>query len=137
MAVVIDDRLLDCDTSQEVTENFNRTLAIADGIQGDLDTAEADIGTLETASAGHTASLAVIEAYLATVKVDVTFDSDGGSAVPKQTIGYGTAATEPEDPTKENYTFSHWELDEEEFNFATLVKKNITLTAIWTENTGE
>ncbi len=130
---VIDNRLLDCDTSQEVTENFNRVLDLVDEGGGDVTALTGRVETLETASAVHTASLDVIEAYLETVKVDVSFDSDGGSAVTKQTIGYGTAATEPGNPTKAGFNFAHWELDGVEFNFAALVKKNITLKAIWTE----
>lgn len=38
----------------------------------------------------------------------VTFDVDGGSAVPSQTVADGSKATKPADPTKEGYTFVNW-----------------------------
>ena len=38
----------------------------------------------------------------------VTFDTDGGSVVPSQTVADGSKATRPADPTKEGYTFVNW-----------------------------
>lgn len=38
----------------------------------------------------------------------VTFDVDGGSAVPSQTVRVGATAEEPAEPTKSGYTFEGW-----------------------------
>jgi uncharacterized repeat protein (TIGR02543 family) len=137
MAVVIDNRLLDPMTVQDVTENFNRVLALIDTANGNITLATGRIEALVAKAAIYDAKVAEYDAYLASVNVTVSFNSDGGTTVTAQTISYGTTATEPDNPSKEGYTFSHWELDEEEFDFTIPVKRNITLTAIWTENTGE
>jgi uncharacterized repeat protein (TIGR02543 family) len=42
---------------------------------------------------------------------DVTFVSNGGSAVPTQSVVYDTHVTEPSDPTREGYTFAGWFAD--------------------------
>ncbi len=66
----------------------------------------------------------------------VTFNSDGGSAVEKQTVREGTHATAPtEAPTKEHYTFGGWFAKDatEAFDFEnTSITADITLTAHWT-----
>jgi len=38
----------------------------------------------------------------------VSFNSNGGSAVPAQTVPMGTGATEPAPPTRSGYTFAGW-----------------------------
>lgn len=68
------------------------------------------------------------------IEYTVTFDSKGGSEVEEQTVVKGKKATEPEDPTREGYTFEGWYLDlddKEEFDFDTKITKNITLYAKW------
>ena len=40
--------------------------------------------------------------------VTVSFDTDGGSAVPAQSVRVGSKATKPADPTKAGYTFDDW-----------------------------
>jgi uncharacterized repeat protein (TIGR02543 family) len=79
---------------------------------------------------------------------DVTYDSNGGSAVPTETVAYNATASEPADPTKANLTFAGWYVDEElitPFNFSTdTITGDKTLYAKWTatvtyegnENTG-
>jgi uncharacterized repeat protein (TIGR02543 family) len=64
-------------------------------------------------------------------KFTVAFNSNGGSAVPSQTVNYGSAATKPANPTRIGYTFAPWELSGSEYNFSTPVTNNITLTAKW------
>lgn len=83
-------------------------------------------------------------------EITVTFDTDGGSYVEAQIIGYGDMAIFPEIPTKEDAVFVMWqkkeevdtgETDEEnnpitetvysEFDFASELKENITLYAKW------
>lgn len=38
----------------------------------------------------------------------VTFDTDGGTAIPSQSVRSGNKAEKPEDPTKSGYTFGGW-----------------------------
>ena len=61
----------------------------------------------------------------------VTFDSDGGSAVAKQTVEEGKAAAKPADPTRSGYTFQGWYLGETKYDFSKPVTGNITLKAKW------
>lgn len=66
----------------------------------------------------------------------VSFDSDGGSAVEEQKVAAGEKATEPEDPTKEDYTFDYWQTEEgTEFDFNSAINDDITLKAIWKAQT--
>ena len=66
----------------------------------------------------------------------VTFNSNSGSEVPKQTVKDGEKATKPADPEKEGNTFDGWFKDNntfaQEWNFAAdAVTANITLYAKW------
>jgi len=63
----------------------------------------------------------------------VTFDSDGGSAVAKQTVEKGKAAAKPADPTRSGYTFQGWYLGETKYDFSKPVTGSITLKAKWEE----
>ena len=67
-----------------------------------------------------------------------TFDANGGTDVPSQSIRYGDYIVEPEDPTREGYTFGGWYLDEsfdESFDFAgTQAQSDLELHALWIEN---
>ncbi|NLY10016.1 MAG: hypothetical protein GXZ11_09070 [Tissierellia bacterium] len=63
--------------------------------------------------------------------VVVSFNPAGGTPVASQTIAVGELATEPSAPTREGFTFSHWESNGAEWNFSTPVEGNMTLTAIW------
>lgn len=38
----------------------------------------------------------------------VTFDTDGGTVIPSESVRSGSKATKPADPTKESYTFDGW-----------------------------
>ena len=80
---------------------------------------------------------AVYEATKIT-KYTVTFDSNGGTAVPSQTVKSGEKATKPTDPTRSGYTFNGW-YDKElktAYDFNTRVTADITLYAKWTRNGG-
>ncbi|MGI6787514.1 MAG: InlB B-repeat-containing protein [Acholeplasmataceae bacterium] len=70
-----------------------------------------------------------------TVTFTVTFDSQGGTAVPSQTVESGKTATEPNAPEKDGFTFGHWFLDNEAeaYVFSTPVTADITLKATWNE----
>ena len=61
----------------------------------------------------------------------VTFDSDGGTSVPSQKVKPNNTATRPENPTKENYVFAGWLLNNEDYDFTKPVTGNITLKAVW------
>ncbi|MDR1950635.1 MAG: InlB B-repeat-containing protein [Bacteroidales bacterium] len=66
----------------------------------------------------------------------VTFNSNGGSAVDSETVAHGEKITEPDDPTREGYTFVGWYTDTtfaQAWNFNTgIVMKDTTLFAKWT-----
>ena len=64
----------------------------------------------------------------------VTFDVDGGTTVSTQKVEDGNKATKPEDPTKTDYGFKYWTLDDSEFNFNTPITEDITLKAEWEIN---
>ena len=68
-------------------------------------------------------------------KHTVTFNSNGGSSVASQTVNEGGKATKPTNPTKNGYEFVEWQLDGKAYDFNSTVTKNITLTAVWKENT--
>lgn len=51
------------------------------------------------------------------VYVTVSFDTDGGTAIPDQSVRVGAKAEKPADPTKEGYTFGGW-YEEDSFTTA-------------------
>ena len=61
----------------------------------------------------------------------VSFNSDGGTSIPSQTVEANQTATKPEDPVKEGATFVEWQLNGETYDFTKPVTENISLTAIW------
>ena len=65
----------------------------------------------------------------------VKFDSMGGSSVADQTVYFGEKINQPEDPTREGYTFDGWYKDiylKNEWNFDNdVVTDNMTLYASW------
>lgn len=68
----------------------------------------------------------------------VTFNSMGGTDVPRQELSYGDFIAEPEAPTREGYRFTGWYSDEAlttlwDFDHAT-VEKSMELYAGWSAN---
>ncbi|MDM5246638.1 InlB B-repeat-containing protein [Lysinibacillus sp. G4S2] len=67
----------------------------------------------------------------------VTFDTNGGSEVPAQTVGYNELVQIPIVPKKEGYTFAGWHKDKEltePWGFEQdVVTEDITLYAKWTK----
>ena len=59
------------------------------------------------------------------------FNTDGGSEVAAQTVADGALAQKPADPTKDGFVFAGWRLNGEEYDFASPVTEDITLTARW------
>ena len=72
---------------------------------------------------------------LLTTSFEVNFDTQGGSAVDKQTVLFRDAITEPDEPTRLGYLFAGWFKDRnynEEWNFITdKVENNLTLYSKW------
>ena len=68
---------------------------------------------------------------------EVTFHSNGGSKVGKQTVAEGDKAVEPTTPLREGYTFEGWYSDPEltqDWDFDNPITENVDLYANWTEN---
>lgn len=63
----------------------------------------------------------------------VAFDTDGGSTIENQYIELNHHVKEPVEPTKEGYTFVGWYLNDELYDFNTLVDRNFVLVAKWEE----
>ena len=63
----------------------------------------------------------------------ITFDSDGGSATEDQRVCVDHCVLMPENPSKEGYEFKGWYIGDEEYDFATPVTADMTLTAKWEE----
>ncbi|MCR4823246.1 MAG: InlB B-repeat-containing protein [Treponema sp.] len=64
--------------------------------------------------------------------VELTFDSNEGSAVSSQRIVYGEAAAEPASPVKNGWAFEGWYSDQnfsQKFDFSTSLTSNLTLYA--------
>jgi len=70
----------------------------------------------------------------AMISVEVSFDSNGGSAVASQTVNFNGTANEPSIPTKNGYKFEGWYSDSgltQAFLFTTQITSDITLYAKW------
>ena len=68
----------------------------------------------------------------APITYTVTFDSNGGSAVPAATdVEYSQRVVKPEDPTYDGHKFMGWMLDGRPFNFESGITQDITLVAQW------
>lgn len=65
----------------------------------------------------------------------VAFNSNGGSAVSDNTVGYKGTATAPKAPTKTGFDFAGWYSDAQLtalYDFNSIVSGNMTLYAAWT-----
>ena len=60
----------------------------------------------------------------------VTFDTDGGTEIPAQTVENGKTA-KPQKTTKEYFTFQGWYLNDKVYDFSSAVTSDITLKAYW------
>ena len=65
----------------------------------------------------------------------VTFDTDGGSSITSKTVSEGKTISKPADPTKEDFIFVSWQLNGKDYNFSSSITSNITLKAVWREDT--
>ena len=63
----------------------------------------------------------------------VSFDTDGGSEIPSQTVKRNESATLPDEPTKYGYTFAGWYSGSIAWDFDEYkIRKDTVLTAKWT-----
>jgi uncharacterized repeat protein (TIGR02543 family) len=68
----------------------------------------------------------------------VSFNSNGGSHVPDQTVAAGQTVVKPDDPTKDSFDFAGWYSDSgltQAYDFSTPVNSGFTLHAKWMEAT--
>lgn len=72
-----------------------------------------------------TKEIEVLESY------NITFDSDGGTAIAALKIEEGNKIEQPEAPTREGYIFVGWMLGDELYDFASDVTGDVTLKAKW------
>ncbi len=63
----------------------------------------------------------------------VSFDSNGGTSIPAQTVIEGNKVIQPANPEKSGFNFGGWYLDGTKFDFDTTITKDITLEAEWKE----
>ena len=67
----------------------------------------------------------------------VTFNTNGGSEIPSQTVTRDNVVAKPNNPVKDGYSFEAWYLDEgltTPFNFSNRISKDTTLFAKWNKN---
>ncbi len=69
--------------------------------------------------------------------VTVAFDSDGGTLVGAIVVKKGYTVEEPEPPTKEDFDFLGWYLNDEIFDFSIPINESITLKAKWENSVKE
>ena len=73
-----------------------------------------------------------IEYLLNDPNLTVSFESNGGSAVPSASVRYGETVAKPTDPDKDYYDFIHWTVDEDlqvEVNFNDPIYEDTTYFA--------
>lgn len=69
--------------------------------------------------------------YEANKYVRVSFDTDGGNTINSQMLIEGDTLKSLPTPEKEGYTFKYWSYNNEKFDISTIIKKDITLLAIY------
>lgn len=70
-------------------------------------------------------------------KLNVKFDTRGGSKVDSQVMDYGAKAEEPEVPTREGFKFEGWYFKGKKFTFDTPITEPTTLFARWSKEAKE
>ena len=73
--------------------------------------------------------------YNATVYYKVSFDTDGGNIISSEMIASGKMLSDLPIPIKDGYTFRYWQYGNNEFDINTKIESDITLVAIYQENT--
>ncbi len=99
----------------------------------------ANFSNIQVHEGNQSAAQQFVLKRLGVVYRTVTFNSNGGSSVAKQTVENGDKVTKPKDPTRSGYTFKGWYTDKaltKAFNFSTVITSNVTLYAKWAQSTG-
>lgn len=71
-----------------------------------------------------------LEAKFAITKYLVTFDDDNGN-VSSIEVEYNKSVSKPDNPIRSGYTFLGWYLDNNKYNFDSVVTSNLNLKAKW------
>ena len=128
------------DGNTEVKEiDYNNLLTLADGEKEGYKFKgwKLDDGTYFDLSTPITEDITLTADY-EIQKFEVTFETNGGTSIAKQTINYNGTVTKPIPPTKNNYDFVKWYADQElqtEFNFENnKIKANTVIYAKWEED---
>lgn len=77
------------------------------------------------------AAIVIVLLFSGSKTYNVSFDTDGGSHIPMQTVKKGDKVNKPSNPTKEEYSFVRWEYQNKEYDFTSSVENDMTLKAIW------
>ncbi|MBR5663034.1 MAG: InlB B-repeat-containing protein [Bacilli bacterium] len=72
-----------------------------------------------------------------TVAYDIEIDLGNGSSIIYKSLAKGAKLTKPEDPTKRGYKFDNWYLNNEVYDFDTVITSPISLEARYTKETYE
>ncbi|MCD8002879.1 MAG: InlB B-repeat-containing protein [Clostridia bacterium] len=100
-------------------------------------TSASDSGTLYDFSTAVTEDVTLYAQWLvSTYTVTFNLSYSGGTAPSSQTVRYGLTATEPDEPTRDGYTFLGWYLvtnASEPYDFSTAVTESFALYAQWEE----
>ena len=112
------------------------TVTVSDGYNGDKIAVKVGENTLEAVDGIYTFTITdnvtiTISGITLGDRYTVTFDSNGGSDVAKQTIIPGYTAEFPANPTNGDKVFFGWYAEDELYDFASAVNGNITLKAKW------
>ena len=106
---IIDNRLLDAKSEQQLIENFNRTLGI-------IDTLADVVSNIDDSQL-----------------FKISFNSDGHGIIPAQYVVEGEKAEKPEDLVPDlGYEFDGWYDGETKFDFNTPIEKHYNLKAKFT-----
>ncbi|WP_461246489.1 SUMF1/EgtB/PvdO family nonheme iron enzyme [Treponema sp. R6D11] len=123
-------------------------LKVSTGI-AEFEDANPGIGKIVTFSGfsltGDDAGNYILSAQPVSVMADITvnplpvvvFNSNGGSAIPSQSVTVGNTATRPLNPSRAGYTFDYWYENVEltiPYYFGDLITDNKTLYAKWVSN---
>ncbi len=77
----------------------------------------------------------VYSLFFATPTYQVTFDTNGGNTISSVEVKRNKLVTKPADPKKDGYTFVEWQVNNTTYDFSTPVTSDLTITAVWKENT--